>query len=298
MRGAVVLALGLGLGSGAAAEVPDWAEIGALFTQRCVKCHSGSDAPMSLELDSHRGALSGSLGGKVLIPGDPDSPLLRRLRGEITPQMPLDGPPFLSPAEIARVEAWVMAGLPEGDATPPAAAALRRRPAPGEAVTFADVEPIFLKACMECHSDNSRLGAPPEGLRLGDRAAILAGGDRIVVVPGNPDASELWRRVAGLGSPRMPFDGPPWLPDEDIRLIRDWIAQGAPDAEGNMAQVPVGAEIRLRGTMTAPDALDGAHFSISGATRIDDRPAPGQPAELRAVVAPDGTLAATRLRAR
>ncbi len=283
----------------AAQAPPDWAEIGALFAEHCVKCHSGFDAPMGLSLDGYDGVVSGSWAGKVVIPGDAAaSSLVRRLRGEITPQMPLDGPPFLSPQDIARVEAWVLAGLPEGDATPPPVTADRTRPAPGAPVTFADVEPIFLKSCIKCHSDNSRLGGPPEGLRLTGYDAILHGGDRLVVLPGSPEASELWRRVAGVADPRMPFDGPPWLPDEDIRLIRDWIAQGAPDADGTPAPVPAGREIRLRGTLTAPDAIDGARFVVTPATRIDKAPGVGGRAELRAVVEPDGTLRATRLRAR
>jgi mono/diheme cytochrome c family protein len=298
MRAAALLLLGL-CGAATAQEPPAWAEIGALFADRCVKCHSGFDAPMGLSLDSYASALSGSWIGKVLIAGDAvTSPLLRRLRGQDTPRMPLDGPPFLAPEEIARVEAWVLAGLPEGEAAPPPAVAERSRPAPGEPVTFADVEPIFLKACIKCHSDNSRMEAPPEGLRLIDYQAILQGGERLVLVPGNAEASELWRRVAGVATPRMPFDGPPWLPDEDIRLIRDWIAQGAPDAGGTPASIPAGREIRLRGTLTEPDAIDGARFAITAATRIDKSPRVGAEAELRGVIQPDGTIRATRLRAR
>lgn len=192
----------------------------------------------------------------------------------------------------------MLAGLPEGEAAPPPAVAERRRPAPGEPVTFADVEPIFLKACIKCHSDNSRMAAPPDGLRLTGYEAILRGGERLVVVPGNPEASELWRRLAGVATPRMPFDGPPWLPEDDIRLIRDWIAQGAPDAEGTPAPIPAGREIRLRGRLAAPDAIDGARFSVTGGTRIGKPPRLGAEAEMRGVIEPDGTIRATRLRAR
>lgn len=291
----------MGAGAATAQEAPGWAEIGALFAARCVKCHSGFDAPMGLALDSYGAALSGSWSGPVLIAGDAvASPLIRRLKGETVPQMPLDGPPFLALEEIALVEAWVLAGLQEG-APPPVpapAVAERVRPAPGAPVLFSDVEPIFLRACIKCHSDNSRLGCPPEGLRLIDYEAVLAGGERLVVLPGNPEASPLWRHVTGIADPRMPFDGPPWLPDEDIRLIRDRIAQGAPSADGVAAPIPVGAEIRLRGRMTAPDAIDGARFTVTGGTRIDDRPALGAAAEMRGVVAPDGSILATQLRAR
>ncbi|TAG23911.1 MAG: hypothetical protein EAZ40_06715, partial [Rhodobacterales bacterium] len=116
--------------------------------------------------------------------------------------------------------------------------------------------------------------------------------------PGNPEMSEIWRRITGLSDPRMPFDGPPWLPEEDIRLIRDWIAQGAPDAGGVVAPIPVGARIRLRGTLTAEAEIDGAAFLIDGSTRIDDRPGIGDAAEMRGTVQADGTVRAERFRDR
>ncbi len=96
----------------------------------------------------------------------------------------------------------------------------------------------------------------------------------------------------------MPFDGPPWLTPEQIMLLRDWIAGGAMDAAGQPAPVPVGAEVRYRGTITGPDEIDGLRFTITGATRIDDRPAIGQRAEVRGQVAADGSIIATRLRDR
>jgi mono/diheme cytochrome c family protein len=293
MRG-LALALACLAGPGAA---QDFDQIGALFVDRCVMCHSGEDAPLGLRLDSLDGVLAGSENGPVVAAGDMASPLLQRLRGEAEPQMPLDGPPFLDPDQIAMVEAWVTAGMPAGTAakTP---VAERRRPAPGAPVLFSDVQPIFLKACVKCHSDNSKLGAPPEGLRLDTLENILTGGERLAVLPGNPEMSEVWRRVAGLADPRMPFDGPPWLPDEDIRLIRDWIAQGAPNAEGVAAPIPVGASVRLRGILTDDTEIDGARFTVDAKTRVDDRPGVGDEAEMRGLVQPDGSVRADRLRDR
>ena len=95
------LALGLCLQVGAAVAEPSFTEVGAIFAESCVKCHSGGGAPMGLDLSSHDSALAGGWSGPVLVAGDADSPLLRRIRGEATPRMPLDGPPFLDAAEIA-----------------------------------------------------------------------------------------------------------------------------------------------------------------------------------------------------
>lgn len=297
----MILSIGLSLLSSAAFAQAGttWQQIGDLFARRCVKCHSGFDAPLGLSLDSYDAALSGSWNGKVVVAGDTAaSPLLRRLRGEAVPRMPLDGPPFLTPEEMALIEAWVLDGMPKGVASGMPITAAVTSPQPGSPVTFAHVERIFLKSCMKCHSDNSKLGAPPEGLRMSSYEAILAGGDRLVLLPGNPEMSEIWRRVSGLGLPRMPFDGPPWLPQEDIDLIRAWISDGARDRDGNPAPVPEGASVRLRGVMTAQDAIDGARFQVAPSTRIDDQPRVGSVFELRGTVLSDGSVLATRLRER
>jgi mono/diheme cytochrome c family protein len=180
------------------------------------------------------------------------------------------------------------------DEAEPEAAAL---PTPGEPVTFAHVEPIFLRRCAKCHSD-AREGGPEEGLRLDGYENILAGGERLVLIPGDPQASEIVRRIEGVADPRMPFDGPPWLSEEQIRAIRDWIDQGAPDAEGTPAPMPVGAEVRYRGVLTGPEEIDGIGFRVTGGTRIDDRPSVGQEAEVRGVVEADGGITATRFRDR
>jgi mono/diheme cytochrome c family protein len=224
--------------------------------------------------------------------------------------MPLVGDP-LAAEEIALLESWVEAGLPEGEAeaapvgaegpapeaqepSGPAEAAL---PKPGEPVTYAHVEPIFLRRCAECHSDANPDG-PQEGLRLDSYEHVLAGGERLVLIPGNPEASEIVRRIEGVAQPRMPFNGPPWLSEEQIAAIRAWIEQGAPDADGRPAPIPVGREVRYRGILTGPEEIDGIRFRITGGTRIDDRPSVGQEAELRGVVESDGGISATRLRDR
>lgn len=287
--------------SAVSAAAQTWDVVNTLFQERCIHCHSGEYAPLGLALDSHEGVMRGSENGSVALPDDPDqSPLMMRLRGEAEPRMPLDGPPFLEEAEIAAVRAWLAAGAP-GPADP-AEAAPETAPAPDPyadgQVTYDEVSAVFGRHCIECHSDNSRMGAPPEGLRLNSYENILAGGDRLAVLPGNAQASEVIRRVEGLALPRMPFDGPPWLSEAEIALLRAWIDGGALSAEDRPAPVPAGAPVRLRGLMTGPDAIDGATFVLTPATRIDDRPGPGQAAELRGRIAPDGRILAERLRSR
>jgi mono/diheme cytochrome c family protein len=273
-----------------------WPEVSAILTERCIACHQGEYAPLGLSLDSHAGLMAGSENGPVVLTGDvAASPLLRRLRGEAQPQMPLDGPPFLEPEQIALFEAWIAAGaMMDGDAVPQGEEPV----ADDGLVTWSDVDAILKQRCIVCHSDNGRMEAPPEDLRLTGLAEVLAGGDRVVVVPGNPEASEIWRRVVGHADPRMPFDGPPWLAEDQIALIYQWIAEGAVDDAGVPAPVPVGAEVRLRGRVTGPNQIDGAGFTVTGGTRVEDALSEGMQAEVRAVIAPDGGLTATRLRAR
>jgi mono/diheme cytochrome c family protein len=282
-----------------AQEKPTWADVGPLLEERCTMCHSGQDAPLGLHLDTFEGARKGSVNGPVLIPGDPDaSELVRRIRGQSEPRMPLVGDP-LSDAEIAIIESWVRSELPLGDvASEEPAQEEPTSPGPGEPVTFAHVERIFLQRCALCHSGNSKVGSPPEGLRLDTYENVIAGGERIAVIPGRADASELVRRIEGTAQPRMPFNGPPWLSEEDIRLIRQWIEEGAASAEGEKALMPVGGAVRFRGILTGEWSMDGVPFAVGSNTRVDDRPAIGQEAEMRGVVQDDGSIRATRLRDR
>ncbi len=93
---------------------PGWAEVSAIFNKRCIMCHSAvAGASKGLRLDDYAAALTGSERGLVLIPGDPaGSELIRRLRGESVPRMPFLSRPLLD-EEIALIESWIGAGLPE-----------------------------------------------------------------------------------------------------------------------------------------------------------------------------------------
>lgn len=294
-----VLAAGLAAAA-APSSAADWVTVSPILEERCIACHSGEFAPLGLQLDSFGGLIAGSENGPVVIPGDPGaSPLIHRLLGRAEPRMPLDGPPFLDDDQIAAISAWIGNGA-EGPAADTAGAAPAEPADPREdgIIVYSEVARIFGQRCIECHSDNGKYDTPPEGLRLDSYQAILSGGDRLVLIPGNAQASEIIRRVKGLGSPRMPFDGPPWLTDADIDLLRDWIDGGALSDDGAPAPVPAGARIRMRGIMTGPAQIDGADFVIDGSTRIDDRPRVGQGAEVRGLVMPDGRIRAERLRDR
>jgi len=85
-----------------------------------------------------------------------------------------------------------------------------------------DVRPILVGRCFRCHGP----GTAEAGLRLSDSVsglATLESGER-AVVPGDPDASELIRRITAADDARMPPDSA--LTGEQIATLRDWIAQG------------------------------------------------------------------------
>lgn len=95
---------------------PSWPAVAAVFGTRCVMCHSGEHAAVKLHLDSYEGVMAGSKNGPVVVSGDATtSELIRRVRGESQPRMPFLGYP-LDADDIALLEDWIEAGLPQGEA--------------------------------------------------------------------------------------------------------------------------------------------------------------------------------------
>jgi len=96
-----------------------------------------------------------------------------------------------------------------------------------DVVFIKEIQPIFAKACIECHGPDKARGQ----LRLDSRAAALAGGKSGLpaIVPGKPENSELIRRVK---LPReddeaMPFDEELALTTAEIAALERWIKDGA-----------------------------------------------------------------------
>jgi mono/diheme cytochrome c family protein len=276
-------------------------DVAPILAQKCVLCHSGQTPPAGLRLDTLEALLKGGAKGPVVNSGAPaESELLRRIKGISQPRMPMTGPPFLSDTEIATIQNWIAGGLQAGGpvAAVPPPVTPPPRPRPGEKVTYLHVAPILAARCAKCHTDNGVVGPPPEGFRLTSYASTLASSDRARVVPGNPKASELLRRIRGEARPRMPFDGPPYLNGEETQLIEDWIAQGARDAGGAPSPLPTGAAVRLHGTLTPGGQLDGLDLILGPRTRVDRNPAPGAYVQVRGRLDAAGRVVVERLRPR
>lgn len=97
-------------------------------------------------------------------------------------------------------------------------------------LTFAaDIQPLFEKSCVKCHS-----GEKPKGkYRMSDLAAVIkGGGETPPIVPGNSAKSPLVHYIADLVvdmemPPTDKRDKYPALTKEQIGLVRAWIDQGA-----------------------------------------------------------------------
>jgi uncharacterized membrane protein len=90
----------------------------------------------------------------------------------------------------------------------------------------ARVAPIFENKCSSCHNAQKKKGK----LRLDSFENVMHGGkDGVVIRPGDPLHSELFRRInLPLDNKDfMPTDGKPPLTSSEIKVIELWIAAGA-----------------------------------------------------------------------
>jgi len=116
-------------------------------------------------------------------------------------------------------------------------------PTPGLAPTFSSIQRDIIQssdsagrqACTVCHTSVGR--NPSAGLDLGVNAfsALVNVGSRnkpgaTMVIPGDPDNSYLIQKLEGtpgIVGLRMPRNGPPYLTDGQVQIIRRWILLGA-----------------------------------------------------------------------
>jgi len=118
-------------------------------------------------------------------------------------------------------------------------------PTPGLEPTFSSIQRDIFEstdsagrsACTNCHTSTGR--TPAGGINLIHdvaydqlvNAPVRGRVGAIRVIPGDPDNSYLIQKLEGradIVGRRMPFNGPPFLTDGQILIIRRWIAIGAP----------------------------------------------------------------------
>jgi hypothetical protein len=102
-----------------------------------------------------------------------------------------------------------------------------------------DIRPILAGKCYACHGpDQDKRKAD---LRLDTRAGATKDlGGYAAVVPGKPDASELWRRIASEDKDDVmpPPSSPKKLAGKERDLLRRWISEGA-EYQEHWAFLPV-----------------------------------------------------------
>src|SRR5436853_227708 len=94
-----------------AAKTVDFdADIRPILSKNCQGCHQGGAAPADLHLDTPAGVLTGSISGKVIVPGKAaESLLVKRISAKTGVVMPPTGRP-LAESEIALIAAWIDQG--------------------------------------------------------------------------------------------------------------------------------------------------------------------------------------------
>lgn len=105
-------------------------------------------------------------------------------------------------------------------------ASLKKSPR-GEASYARDIEPVIQWRCVSCHTTGGE-GSDKSGLNLTSYDALMAGTTQggNLIVPGSPTSSSFMVMVTRKDHLRMPFGAPP-LSDDEVRVIRNWIEQGA-----------------------------------------------------------------------
>ncbi len=120
-------------------------------------------------------------------------------------------------AAIAAASLWIRAGA--------------QAPEPVDFVS--DVQPVLRQQCYGCHGPTQQMN----GFRLDRRRDALRGGTIAVIGPGNSDGSRLYQRLIGnLYGRQMPPTGA--LRPEQIKVIKDWIDQGAPWPDEASGEIP------------------------------------------------------------
>jgi hypothetical protein len=90
-----------------------------------------------------------------------------------------------------------------------------------------EMQPLLQRTCTPCHNAKVKQG----GLDLSTRESLLRGSEHgSVVTPGNPNDSQLYKLVAHVTEPGMPFKSRK-LPDEAVEKFATWIRLGVPYGE-------------------------------------------------------------------
>lgn len=191
-----------------------------LFNPFCVSCHNSTRQQGGVALDTYAGVVA------RVTPGNGAGSLIHtEIAGS---QMPPGGNATAA-AQLPSLKAWIDAGADEQAFVklPLTSPVPSPQPAPDtpQKVNFTGlVSSIFATKCLPCHAPKADGRGPAAGIPLHDYDALMAAnGDSGILKPGDPDASAL---LESIETGRMPKRADK-LSDDDIALVRSWIAEGA-----------------------------------------------------------------------
>lgn len=97
-----------------------------------------------------------------------------------------------------------------------------------EPVSFnRDIRPIMSDTCFHCHGNDAQTREAGMRLDVRDAALQATDGGAVPIVPGDPDASEIIKRIFDQDDPMPPESAHKPLTAEQKALFRRWVAEGA-----------------------------------------------------------------------
>jgi serine/threonine protein kinase len=190
----------------------------AILHRHCFECHGQDpdDIQQNLNILDHAQLLDSVRG--VVVPGAPlKSRLIHRIDdGSMPPEEDEKTLPRVSEEERTILHDWILGGAPPLPAGAPIMLSTLY-----ESPIAAKVKKIFAARCYECHKYDSAKG----GVKILNHRVLTTG--RKVVIPGEPDKSDVYTLLLKEDKTRMPKQPRPRLPADEIAIIRQWIEEGA-----------------------------------------------------------------------
>ena len=188
--------------AGLAADQPvTYQTLQPILESRCGSCH-GSAPSAGLRLTDYESLMEGSRDGPVVVPNEPDESVIVQVLNE-------GHFARLNDEEMALLRQWIATGAQPGEAE-----------AAGP-ITYQTLQPAFESLCGDCHSGSS----PSAGLRVTDYESLMEGGrDGPVILPNQPEESLIVQVLSEGHFARFS--------DEQMVQLREWIAAGAPEGDG------------------------------------------------------------------
>jgi hypothetical protein len=97
-----------------------------------------------------------------------------------------------------------------------------------EPVSFnRDIRPIMSNTCFHCHGNDATTREAGMRLDVREAALVATDGGVVPIVPGDPDSSEIIKRIFDDSDPMPPESAHKPLTAEQKALFRRWVAEGA-----------------------------------------------------------------------